>query len=372
MAKCHWWPLFCAAVIITGGAFAITYFTHTGIFAESSSSSNDAAKPAGKPTKNATCPYRGYYANSKNDCVACPAPGKTFAVFWQTYTDGCLDFVKSDAFQYITHIYWGFALINNQTGEVAQTFQGNDATLQTCVNAIKKKCVKQYASIGGQTERANFLSLNTPAKIAAFGKSAAALVQKFGFDGIDVDDESGNLLAKGDWKTNASPNVASYLTSLRTNLNALPRKSQEPAYGLTWDEFFTSLDPTCNTPSGDYQRCFDPALASLVDEVNIMAYNAETGVTYDTLLTTTVPTLWTAAIPPAKLIMGGCVGTPKDQGACSYGASPSSAQLVGYATDGAAKYGGTMLWTASTDILLNKGANMIGMGKAGNYGITLA
>ncbi|OQR96364.1 carbohydrate-binding protein [Achlya hypogyna] len=364
MGKCHWWPLFAAAVVITGGAFIITYFTHTGIFAESSQSSNSTT-PSSKPTKNATCSTRGYYANSKNDCVACPVPTKTFAVFWQTYTDGCLDFIKTDAFKYITHVYWGFALINNQTGAVSQSFQGNDATLQT-------KCVKQYASIGGQTMRTNFLALNTPAKIATFGETAAKLVQKFGFDGIDIDDESGNVLAGGDWKTTASTNVEAYLTSLRSNLDALPRKAQEPAYGVTWDEFFTSLDPTCNTATGDYQRCYDPKITPLVDQVNIMAYNAETAATYDNLLMTTVPTAWTAVIPATKLVMGGCVGTPTDQGACSYGATPTGKQLAAYAADGATKYGGTMLWTGSTDIELSNGANIINMGKAGSYGFALS
>ncbi|RHY29551.1 hypothetical protein DYB32_005058 [Aphanomyces invadans] len=162
-------------------------------------------------------------------------------------------FMKTAAFQYVTHVYWGFAVINNKTGAVAQTFQGNDATLLDCVNAMKKYVrpgqdrLHQYASIGGATERANFVALNTPEKIATFGQTAAALVKKC----VDVDES-------------IDSHVVSYLLAIRKALDDLDRKPNEPRFGLTWDEFPTSVDSNCNDPNGDYQRCYNPTIGEVV------------------------------------------------------------------------------------------------------------
>ncbi|KAF0693914.1 Aste57867_15166 [Aphanomyces stellatus] len=391
MGKCHWWPMLLSgtidiesniliaqivALVVAGITVAVTYYTKTGVFApksDTNSSNTNATTPNSTNATNSTnmtsCPLRGMYLDSKKKCQVCPQPNKTFAVFWQSHTDGCRDFMKTPAFQYVTHIYWGFALINNQTGAVGQTFQGNDATLLDCANAMKSKCVQQYASIGGATERTNFIALNTPDKVALFGKTAATLVEKFGFDGVDIDDESGNSLAGGDWNATSSANVVAYLQSIRTSLNALPLKAGEPAYRITWDEFPTSLDANCAAPGGDYQRCFNAAIGQSVDQVNVMMYNSETSAAYDTFLNATVPTNWAAVVAPSKIVLGGCVGKPGDEGACSYGASPSSAQLARYASDGSSKYGGTMLWTGSADYTLNKGQTMVSMGQAGGYGV---
>ncbi|CAK4096905.1 unnamed protein product [Aphanomyces euteiches] len=370
---CHWWPLVLAAVVVGGATVLITYLTKSGVFAPKTTSENSisSSNTTNSTKQNTTCTTRGMYLDANNSCTACPQPNKTFAVFWQSYTDGCQEFIKSDAFKYVTHVYWGFALIDNQTGAVSQSFQGNDATLLSCVKAMQKKCVQQYASIGGATERANFIALNTSEKIATFGKTAATLVTKFGFDGIDVDDESGNTLAGGNWNANTGSNVVAYLQSIRKELGALPRNASEPEYKITWDEFPTSLSANCNASSGDYQRCFDPRIGQAVDQVNIMMYNSALSSDYDTLLNSTIPTLWTQSVSYTKLVLGGCVGKPGDEGACSYGASPSSSQLSKYASDGATKYGGTMLWTGSADYVMNKGTTMTSMGQAGGYGIVL-
>ncbi|RHY75463.1 hypothetical protein DYB38_012985, partial [Aphanomyces astaci] len=318
-------------IVVTIVVVIATYFTKTGLFATDTTTANGpnaASNNTTKPTSvNGTvvCNTRGMYLDN-NKCRVCPQPNKTFSVFWQSHTDGCLDFIKTKAFQYITHVYWGFALINNQTGAVSQTFQGNDVTLLECANAMKQ----------------------------------------FGFDGIDIDDESGNLMTGGDWKANAGSHVESYLLAIRKSLDAVERKPNERAYGLTWDEFPTSLDVSCNNPKGDYQRCYHPAIGQVVDQVNLMMYNVELGVCiseYDVLLKSTIPSVWAAAVPPSKIVLGGCVGKPGDEGACAFGASPTIPQLQQYASDGYTKYGGTMLWTGSADYELNRGTTIETMGK---------
>ncbi|ETV67717.1 hypothetical protein H257_16182 [Aphanomyces astaci] len=374
---CHWWPMLLSAIVVTIVVVIATYFTKTGLFATDTTTANGpnaASNNTTKPTSvNGTvvCNTRGMYLDN-NKCRVCPQPNKTFSVFWQSHTGGCLDFIKTKAFQYITHVYWGFALINNQTGAVSQTFQGNDVTLLECANAMKQKCVQQYASIGGATQRENFVALDTPDKIALFGQTAAKLVTKFGFDGIDIDDESGNLMTGGDWKANAGSHVESYLLAIRKSLDAVERKPNEPAYGLTWDEFPTSLDVSCNNPKGDYQRCYHPAIGQVVDQVNLMMYNVELGSEYDVLLKSTIPSVWAAAVPPTKIVLGGCVGKPGDEGACAFGASPTIPQLQQYASDGYTKYGGTMLWTGSADYKLNRGTTIETMGKPSGYGAQAA
>ncbi|RHY91664.1 hypothetical protein DYB35_006614 [Aphanomyces astaci] len=294
---------FLETIVVTIVVVIATYFTKTGLFATDTTTANGpnaASNNTTKPTSvNGTvvCNTRGMYLDN-NKCRVCPQPNKTFSVFWQSHTDGCLDFIKTKAFQYITHVYWGFALINNQTGAVSQTFQGNDVTLLECANAMKQ----------------------------------------FGFDGIDIDDESGNLMTGGDWKANAGSHVESYLLAIRKSLDAVERKPNERAYGLTWDEFPTSLDVSCNNPKGDFQQ-------------------------YDVLLKSTIPSVWAAAVPPSKIVLGGCVGKPGDEGACAFGASPTIPQLQQYASDGYTKYGGTMLWTGSADYELNRGTTIETMGK---------
>ncbi|EQC25593.1 hypothetical protein SDRG_16525, partial [Saprolegnia diclina VS20] len=320
-------------------------------------------------TVPSTCKSRGSYLDGKS-CKTCPSTknGKSFAIFWESQTDGCLDFVKSEAAQYVTHVYWGFATIGTD-GSVDQTFQGNDATLKACIAAMKNKCIKQYASIGGASVRANFLTVNTPAAYAKFASTAASLVQKFGFDGVDIDDESGNLGAKGDWKTNAGPNVIGYLSALRKALNGLPLASGEPKYIVTWDELPTAFDKSCSDAGGDYSRCFEPKILQYVDEVNNMMYNAMSA-TMDAWLAA-VPTTWATSIGKDKLLLGQCVGKGTGSGICGdYGDAPSPKQLEAAAAAGA-NYKGAMLWTGSYDWVSGKGGVIISMGKAGNYGTGL-
>ncbi|RHY22245.1 hypothetical protein DYB32_009555 [Aphanomyces invadans] len=198
-------------------------------------------------------------------------------------------------------------------------------------------CIQNYVSIGGATERKTFLQLKTQEQWNTFGKTAASLVQKFNFTGVDIDDESGNADAGGDWYKNAQPQVVGYISALRKQLDALPRGP----YRISWDEFPGSFEKGCDDPAVEYGRCFPTEILPLVNQVNNMLYN-NLSVRDD----------------PNK----------RNARLTHYGDVPTTTQLTAYATTGA-KYQGAMLWTSSADWRLNKGATTVLMGKAGNYGV---
>ncbi|KAF0746816.1 hypothetical protein AaE_007981 [Aphanomyces astaci] len=363
----------CLVMFVTGLGVGISLVTKTGIFATgtSSSSGGKTSSPALIPGKNGTlvpvppvCLARNQYLKDNKTCTTCPGAknGNTFSVFWESQADGCQEFAASEAAKYVTHIYWGFATIDGTTGAVSQTLQGNDATLRACINTFQNMCIQNYISIGGATERKTFLMLKTQDHWNTFAKTAASLVQMFNFSGVDIDDESGNLDAGGDWAKTAQPQVVGYLSALRKELNALPRGP----YPISWDEFPGSLEDGCNNPTTEYGRCFPTKILPLVDQVNNMLYN-QVSAKMDGVLSS-VPTTWGPTVGKDKLVIGGCVGK-SGSGVCGeYGDAPTPAQLTAYATTGA-DYQGAMLWTSSADWRLSKGANTLLMGKAGNYGV---
>ncbi|OQS05829.1 hypothetical protein THRCLA_02088 [Thraustotheca clavata] len=313
---------------------------------------------------NVSCASRGTFLSNAS-CKVCPKRSKVFAVYWETPID-CLDFTKSSAATYVTHIYWSFAWMETN-GSVSNILAGKLAMIKTCIAQARSQCIKSYISIGGVNMRWAFLSLTSSSKIADFASSAAQIVVGYGFDGIAINDVSGNLHSQGNWKKYAGPNVLAYLTSLKVELNQLPRSNDEPVYELTWDEFPTSLNDNCDTTFGDYQRCFDVRVASIVDRINLLMYNAPSSVDYDNYLDVILPTQWAKVVNVNKIVLGGCIGPVGSPGGCAYGAVPTSTQLLSYATQGAKNYGGVIIWTGSRDFIVNQGAVTIAMGSTGGY-----
>ncbi|CAK5237846.1 unnamed protein product [Aphanomyces euteiches] len=375
---CHWWPLPILIIFVTGLGVGISYVTKSGVFApkgasNSSSGSSKTIPPTVTTDKNGAaitlppvCTLRTQYLKDNKTCTDCPGfkGGKTFSVFWESQADGCQEFAASDAAKYVTHVYWGFATIDPATGAVSQTLQGNDATLNACIKTFQNMCIKNYVSFGGASERNNFLQLTTSDKWTTFGKTAATLVQKFNFSGVDIDDESGNMASKdGDWLKNTGPQVVGYLSALRSALDDLPQGS---SYKISWDEFPSSFDTGCSAPGLDYGRCFPQDALKYMDQVNNMLYN-DNSTNLDGYLSN-LPSTFGKKVGSDKLVIGGCVGK-SGSGVCgSYGDAPTTTQLKNYATTGASNQG-AMLWTASSDWRLNKGSNVILMGNAGNYGV---
>nr|AIG56010.1 secreted protein [Achlya hypogyna] len=321
-----------------------------------------------------TCRRHEFYDPLADACRLCPAPTPTdrvFAVYWESQAN-CARLVNETSTRYVTHVYWAFATVGPD-GQVAQSLQyWDDGAVLNCMAELRMRCIKQVVSIGGADCRANFFALKSAAAMDNFISSALAVVKKFGFDGIDIDDETGNMAqANFDWKKNQGPVVAQYLTKLRQGLRRLlvggcyhgPGMDQmqapgEPRYLLSWDEFPSSFD----RPLGP---CFDPEITPLVDWVNIMLYNLPSPEDYAETMNHRIPNWWVPVIPAAKLVIGACSGL-----GCVEPIPPAQ-QAYAAAYNGSVLYRGCMLWSATFDILYEKASAMNIMGAAGNYGVKL-
>ncbi|OQS02511.1 hypothetical protein THRCLA_05121 [Thraustotheca clavata] len=327
------------------------------------------------------CRRHEYYDPLHDICGVCPKPEPTdrvFAVYWESQKD-CARLVEEINTRYITHVYWAFATVNTN-GEVSQSLQyWDDTAVMNCMATLRMRCIKQLVSIGGADCRNNFYSLKEPEAMTRFIDGALSIVKRFDFDGIDIDDETGNQKqANWDWNKNQGPTVISYLTKLRQSLDSM-QKPDEPRYLLTWDEFPSSFDHAiggyagCSFsavnagPNGDdgWHRCFSAGITPLVDWVNIMLYNLPSAGDYSDTMNNRIPNWWVPTIPTNKLVIGACSGL-----GCVEPLPPSN-QMYNAAYNGSVLYKGCMLWSATFDILYESANALKVMGSAGNYGVKM-
>ncbi|KAH9146213.1 hypothetical protein AeRB84_009885 [Aphanomyces euteiches] len=312
-----------------------------------------------------------------NDCQACPASGpdtKIFAAFWESQSN-CQRLVADASNRYITHVIWSFAE-PLEDGTVKPKLQfWRDQHIKDCILQLRMRCIKQIVAIGGASFRERFLTLKDPPSLARFKTSAMQLVQEYDFDGIDIDDETANMKATDkNWTKNHAPTVLNYLHALREGFETI-QKPDEPKYLLSWDEFpfawdiaVNEGDVGCENYDGDegWHRCFEPRITSLVDFVNIMFYNinGSSDELYVRMMNTTLPNVVTTMLPTNKIVLGVCAGSGcvKEQ---------PKGQDVYNAGNGSAHYGGTMLWSATIDILYENATAINRMGRAGSYGVKL-
>ncbi|RHY34580.1 hypothetical protein DYB32_000848 [Aphanomyces invadans] len=171
--------------------------------------------------------------------------------------------------------------------------------------------------------------------------------RRYGFDGVDIDDETANMIInKGKWKDYHGQTVVDYLTALRKGLDQA-QLPDEPRYILSWDEFpqsWTKTDCELYNYDDGWHRCWEPRIADIVDFINIMFYNMYGFPTFGNpfldLMATHLPALVLPAIKdPKKIILGACSGT--------------------------------MLWSATIDILHENSSCLRRMGRTGNYGVKM-
>ncbi|GLE01190.1 hypothetical protein PINS_up010020 [Pythium insidiosum] len=194
-------------------------------------------------------------------------------------------------------------------------------------------------SIGGSTNNAQ-LSAATDAQ--AFASSALAVVDKFGFDGLDIDDET----------VGAEFNATHVVARIEATRAAL--RQRNPALLLSYDAYVGEGEPSfCqNQANAAYTRCFPKALLAAVDWINIMAYNvnqdsAGAAAIYDRAINTTFAD-WATQLDGdwRKATIGVCVSK-----SCAYGPGPSAAVIARWNAFARQQgHGGMMVYAASGEV----------------------
>ncbi|RHY28288.1 hypothetical protein DYB32_006097 [Aphanomyces invadans] len=249
-------------------------------------------------------------------------------LYWGSEVGGCETIPPG-----VTHVVMTFALVKD--GAVSLTLQGDDATLRRCV----VRCIDVLVSIGGDTDNHQLAGVTD---MDTFAASAVALVDKFNFDGVDVDDE--NRAGTYD-----QDHVVEYMAALSKALKPRGKLLTMAAF------YYDSVADKCAAVSG---RCFPRQVEALVVWVNVMAYNVEKDVgkaeaVYESAITDTFA-MWMAVLPPAKVVVAVCTEStnPLHRG-CSYGPGPSPAVVAQWTKWSRENAGGMGVWAGSKDQFLN-------------------
>ncbi|KAF1785366.1 Glycoside hydrolase superfamily [Phytophthora cactorum] len=202
------------------------------------------------------------HSNSSNSEDTESGGNSTSASPSSTLPSSCSPVAAKDrtvAFWQITHVVFGFALVAD--GVIVPTFQSSDATISQCVEQLHERCILSMGSIGGSTNNEN---MSAVANATLFAESAAALMAKFGFDGLDLDDET----------VGAEFSAERTVGMLKATREALDGAGSTSAL-LTYDAYFYEGDVSvCSAEeTAAYSRCFPSGALDYVDWVNIMAYN---------------------------------------------------------------------------------------------------
>ncbi|EQC34955.1 hypothetical protein SDRG_07752 [Saprolegnia diclina VS20] len=254
----------------------------------------------------------------------CPpiAPHERVVLFWQSEVGGCEQIPDG-----VTHVLWGFAQV--EAGEVIPRFQTHDALLTSCVQALRARCIYSLGVVGGANNNDGMASIRDPPR---FVRSVLSLVDKYQFDGIDIDDET-NYREAG----YSSRAIVAYMTALRNAFRPLNLL-------LTYDAYMMEASPHC----GKGMRCFAKGVERLVDWVNIMAYNIDRDPKlatpiYEAAVHQTFPQ-WQRRVPNDKITVGLCTGS-----GCAWGPGPSPDVVEAYIRY-AKGTGGLMIYAGSADI----------------------
>lgn len=328
----------CAVLFLIGIVIALGALIHKG------NNSNDSESGSKNSTSSSTTNDSGGSASSSSgspgssssSCVRRrPEPHLRTVVFWQTEVDGCEKIPSG-----VTHVVFGFALVDGANDRVVPVFQNTDEEIQMCVKTLRSKCIASLGSIGGST---NNEAIANVTDVRAFAASAVELVQKFNFDGVDIDDET----------VGSDYNATRLVSSVQATRAALDEVDKTLL--LTYDAYFNEGEPSfCkNEAFASYTRCFPTEILAFVDWVNIMAYNvAQNEVIaadiYEKALTTTFVD-WKAQLGGdfSQAAIGVCV-----KKSCAYGPGPSEEVIASWNKLARAigTGGGMMVYAASGEV----------------------
>ncbi|KAG9409720.1 hypothetical protein AC1031_020033 [Aphanomyces cochlioides] len=185
--------------------------------------------------------------------ASCPevSPQDRVVMFWQSEVDGCEQIPYG-----VTHVVFGFA--QTFEGRVNPVFQTSPDVIKRCVQLLRQRCVYSMGAVGGANNNDGMSSINDP---YAFAASVKAFLDEFGFDGVDIDDETTK------YQGNYDPNrVNTYMQVLHSML-----KGQGNNYLISYDSYMFEGSLGCWQTS----RCFAKGIENYVDWINIMAYNID-------------------------------------------------------------------------------------------------
>ncbi|KAJ9103332.1 hypothetical protein QFC20_004809 [Naganishia adeliensis] len=179
---------------------------------------------------------------------------------------------------FLTHVMYSFANVKPDTGTVVLTdswadveihYDGdswNDAGTNLYGNfkALYKlkqanRNLKVLLSIGGWSYRENFRNLVNPAHRAEFARSAVAIVEDVGLDGLDIDWEYPDNHAE-------QQALVDLLRLCREGLDGLARNKGKPGH-----HYELSIAAPCG--SHVYEKLMIPELDRYLDFWNLMAYD---------------------------------------------------------------------------------------------------
>ncbi|KAG7377188.1 hypothetical protein PHYPSEUDO_012040 [Phytophthora pseudosyringae] len=319
-------PIVCGVLVLAAVIVIVVVTLHAN------SSSSDDTSSSGSGGSGSSSNSAASLSTLPSSCSRGAAKDRTVA-FWQSEVAGC-DTVPDG----VTHVVFGFALVAD--GVIESKFQSADATISQCVKQLHERCILAMGSIGGST---NNQDMSEVANATLFAESAASLVAKFGFDGLDLDDETVGTEFSAD-------RTVEKLKATREVLDAAGSTSSL----LTYDAYFYEGDTSvCSAEDmAAYSRCFPTGVLDYVDWVNIMAYNVnqdnDTAAAIYAAAESTTFAAWGTQLGGnfSLATIGLCVG-----GGCAYGPGPNSTVIAEWEQFARQEgYGGMMIYSASAEV----------------------
>ncbi|WP_420901979.1 chitinase [Paenibacillus dendritiformis] len=146
-----------------------------------------------------------------------PLPGKVLVGYWHNFVNGAGFLPLREVSDNFDGIHVAFAEPADNSGKIEFTpYQYADADFKEDVAYLQSLGKKVTLSIGGQN---GHVELTTPAARDRFVQSVISIIEKYGFDGLDIDFEGQSLyLNQGDTDLDrpTTPAVVHLIEALRT------------------------------------------------------------------------------------------------------------------------------------------------------------